>query len=321
MVPGLFPTLNLMTSTPRRPALLGLFCAVAAAILFSSKAVIVKLAYQYQVQPAVLLTLRMAMALPFYLAIAFLSGRGSSSPIASPKDMLGIALLGICSYYGSALLDLKGLQYVPANLERLLIYLYPTFVLFIGAMFFGRRVGAREMWCAALAYIGIGIVFLQDLALSGERTLEIAGHMMPEVLWGSLLVLGSALLFACYMVGSETMILRYGGPRFTSLAMMAASVAVASHFAFTHPVSALVQPWQVYALAFVIAVFTTVVPSLLAAEGVRLIGAARTSVAGTSGPIATLVLSYLLLDEAMTAQHLTGMLLVLLSLFFMTRRP
>lgn len=299
----------------------GLLLAVAAAILFSSKAVIVKLAYRYHVAPATLLMLRMAMALPFYAGIAMVTGHRASSSKLSPRDLIPIAALGVCSYYGSALLDLAGLQYVPANLERLLIYLYPTFVLFIGAGLLGKRIGRRELLCVGLAYGGIGIVFLQDLQLNAERHIEIAGMTMPAVLWGSLLILGSALLFACYMVGCESMIMRHGGPRFTSLAMMFAALAVAIHFAATTPLNELIQPWQVYALTFVIAVLTTVLPSLLSAEAVRLIGAARTSIAGIMGPIATLVLGYCLLGEPMTPWHAGGMLLVMISLYLLARRP
>lgn len=300
--------------------LTGLLCAIAAAVLFSSKAVFVKMAYQYPVQPATLLMLRMAIALPFYVGIALWGSRDAGRAPLTPRSLAAIGALGVCSYYGSALLDLAGLQYIPANLERLLVYLYPTFVLFLGAALLGRKLGRRELGCVALAYAGIAVVFGQDLRLHGDATAVVLGQTVPAVLWGSLLVIGSAFLFACYMLGSERYILRFGGARFTSLAMMAAAVAVALHFALAHPLADLVQPWQVYALAFVIAVLTTVVPSLLAAEGVKRIGAARTGIAGTAGPIATLVLGYYLLGEPMTPLHAAGMLLVLISLYLLARR-
>ena len=60
----------------RRQTSIGYLLAATGAILFSIKAVIVKLAYALEVDPETLLALRMGFSLPFYLGIGFLAVQG-----------------------------------------------------------------------------------------------------------------------------------------------------------------------------------------------------------------------------------------------------
>lgn len=310
-----------MHDSPQRQALIGLGCAALAAILFSSKAVVVKLAFRHGVDAPTLLALRMLLSLPFYAGIIWWATRRLPSPRPlSRHEWLAVAALGCCSYYGSSLLDMEGLRYIPANLERLILYLYPTLVLILGALWWRRRIGPGEVLCIGIAYLGIAMVFARDMDLHGGEPVLVAGHSLSPILWGSLLVAGAALLFSIYMVGAERYIHSLGGPRFTSLAMLCASAAVLAHFSVVHPWSLLLaQPWQVYAYALGIALFTTVLPSLLSAEGIRRIGAARTSITGTLGPVATMALGFMFLDEPVTQWHVLGMLLVIASILLLSR--
>jgi drug/metabolite transporter (DMT)-like permease len=54
----------------------------------------------------------------------------------------------------------------------------------------------------------------------------------------------------------------------------------------------------------------TVAPVLMMAEGVRRIGAQRGALVSTAGPPFTVLLSWLALDERLTATQLTGTLLI-----------
>ena len=59
------------TSHETQSLALGYVFAAAGAILFSIKAVIVKLAYDFKVDAETLLALRLGLSLPFYLAVGF----------------------------------------------------------------------------------------------------------------------------------------------------------------------------------------------------------------------------------------------------------
>jgi len=52
---------------------IGLLCAVLAAVGFSFKAILVKLAYRYGVDAETLLALRMACSLPFFLGMGLIA--------------------------------------------------------------------------------------------------------------------------------------------------------------------------------------------------------------------------------------------------------
>ena len=88
--------------------------AIAGSMLFSGKAIVVKLAYRYGVDPATLLALRMALALPFFVIAYAWSARGAA-PLATADHMRLIAI-GLLGYYAASYLDFLGLQYISAAL-------------------------------------------------------------------------------------------------------------------------------------------------------------------------------------------------------------
>jgi drug/metabolite transporter (DMT)-like permease len=127
---------------------LGAIYAFIAAICFSSKAILVKLVYQYNVDAVSSLTLRMAFSMPFFLVLAWVY-RNDPYPIPENKpkkvDYFALVVLGIIGYYLSSLFDFMGLQYISTGLERLIVFIYPTLVVIIAAIIFKRRIQAFEI--------------------------------------------------------------------------------------------------------------------------------------------------------------------------------
>jgi drug/metabolite transporter (DMT)-like permease len=183
----------------------GVLLAAIGAIGFSGKAVIVKLCYRYGIDAITVLMLRMLFALPLFLALAWWGGRGQ--PALTRRDWPVLFWLGFCGYYLSSFLDFSGLQYIGASLERLVLYLHPTFVLALSALFFGVRLTRRQAISLALSYLGVLLVFGHDLSVSG-----------PHVLLGSALVLASAMSYAVYLVLSGSAVRRIGAVRVTGIA-------------------------------------------------------------------------------------------------------
>ena len=110
-----------------------------------------------------------------------------------------------------------GLRYVTASLERLILYLYPTMVVVLSALFLGKPITRRAVGALVLSYAGIALVFRHDAAVAGD-----AG----ETFVGGALVFGSALAYAVYLVAAGGVIARIGSMRFTALAMLASTVFV-----------------------------------------------------------------------------------------------
>jgi drug/metabolite transporter (DMT)-like permease len=287
--------------TDSKARLAGALMVMAAAIAFSGKAVIIKLAYRHQVDPLTLLALRMLMSAPLFLALAWWASRSATAQPLDARDRVNILLLGLVGYYLASYFDFLGLQYVTAALGRLLLYIHPTFVVLLAAALFGRPITGRDVLAIGLSYIGIALAFGHDLATQ-------PGNVALGAFW----VLLSALFYAFYLLGSGRLVGRVGSLRFASHAGLASCVGVIAHYLVTHEIATvLAQPAEVYWLSLLMAVVSTVLPIVLMSEGIRRIGPSHASIIGSVGPIATIFLGLIFLDEQITAVQLLGAGLVM----------
>lgn len=287
----------------------GLLMAATAAVLFSAKAIVAKLLYRHPVDALDVLALRMLFSAPLFLAIALWQWR--RSPALSWRETGSVVVLGLLGYYLSSYLDFLGLQYISAALERLILFLSPSFVLLLSATVLRRRISLREWAALALAYSGIVLVFAHDLHLGGDK-----------VVLGAGLVLGSALSYALYLLGSGELVKRLGPWRLVAYAMLVSTAAVLLHYALARPLPQLLQQAApVYALSLVNAVFCTVMPVVLTMLAVARIGAPSAAQAGMLGPVSTVFLGAWLLQEPVTLWQLAGCALVLGGMYVLSTRP
>lgn len=290
--------------TPRRA---GLALAVVGAVAFSGKAIIIKLAYRHGVDAVTLIMLRMAMALPMFLALAWWAGRGR--PALTARDWRVVAALGFCGYYLASSLDFAGLQYVTAGLERLILYLNPTLVLLLGWLLFRRRVGRRQLAALAVSYAGVLVVFGHEVSLEGA-----------EVLLGSALVFASAISYAVYLIYSGQEVGRLGSLRLTGLATSVACVLCIAQFLLLRPVGSVfnIAPAVLW-LSVLNATVCTFAPVLMIMMSIERVGPAVTAQTGMIGPIATSLMGVLILDESFTPWAAAGTALVLLGVGLLAR--
>ena len=285
----------------------GLLLAGAGAIAFSCKAIIVKLAYRYGVDAVTTIMYRMLFALPLFLALAWWAGRGKSA--LSARDWRALSGLGFCGYYLASFLDFAGLQYISANLERLILYLNPTIVLLAGKVLFKTSVTRRQWLALGTSYAGVLLVFGHD-AQGG-----------PDVVRGTLLVFGSAISYAMYLVYSGETVRRLGALRVTGVATSIACVLCIAQFFILKPPSAMVVAPQVLWLSVLNAVLCTFVPVLLTMMALERIGAGPTAQIGMIGPVSTISLSVLVLGEPFNAWIGAGSALVMAGIWVLARRP
>jgi len=127
---------------------LGLFLAAAGSILFSSRSILIKLAYEYHVDPVTFLTLRMVFSLPFFIAAGIWAQKGRKTAPAplSGRDIAAIIGLGLLGYYFASYVDFVALQYISAALARLILFLNPTITLIVMALFFAAQ-DAKSAQC------------------------------------------------------------------------------------------------------------------------------------------------------------------------------
>jgi drug/metabolite transporter (DMT)-like permease len=294
-------------SAPARAAYLGgLGIAVAGAVLFSTKAIVAKLLYRYQIDAVTLIAFRMLFSLPVFAAIAIWKMR--TQPPLSKADRWRLVGMGLVGYYLSSFLDFLGLQYITVGLERLILFLTPTFVLLISSTVLKQHISRRQWLALLTSYCGIVFVFLHDLQGGGNVAL------------GATLVTGSAAAYSIYLLMSGEMVKRLGTLRLVSYAMCVSSAACIGQFFLLRPASMLIQPVEVYGLSLVNGLLCTVAPVLMTMVAVERIGAGTASQAGMIGPVSTLFLGALLLGEPVTSWQLGGTALVLSGIYLLSKK-
>ncbi len=284
----------------------GVALALAGSIAFSGKAIIVKLGYRYGVDVVTLLMLRMLLALPFFLVLSWWASRGKA-PLTRTQ-WLQVSFLGFTGYYLASFLDFAGLQYISASLERLILYLNPTIVLLLGRLVWGKKITRRQMGAFVLSYAGVLLVFGHEVKLEGLN-----------VGLGTALVFGSAVAYAVYLSYSGQLVQQLGSLRLAGLATSVACFFCIAQFALLRPLSVAHVPSPVLWLSLLNATACTVAPVLMVMVAIERLGSARTAQIGMIGPMATIFLGVLVLNEPMNAWIIAGTILVLGGVYLVSR--
>jgi drug/metabolite transporter (DMT)-like permease len=289
----------------------GIALALLGAIGFSGKAIIAKLAYRHGVDAVTVVMYRMLFALPLFLALTAWATRragGQAVPL-SRADWLGVLGLGFSGYYASSMLDFWGLQYISASLERLILYLNPTLVLLLGWLLYRRPITLRQAVAMAVSYAGVLLVFRHELGLEREGVVQ-----------GGLLVLGSAVCYAVYLVYSGELVKRIGSLRLVGWASTVACMLCLLHFVLLRPLSAARVPEPVLWLSALNALACTAAPVLMVMMAVERLGPGLAAQMGMVGPMSTILLGVCLLGEPFNRDILLGTVLVLAGALWVTRQ-
>lgn len=283
----------------------GVLLACLGAIAFSGKAIIVKLAYRYQVDAVTLIMYRMVFALPLFVGMAWWGtyrhgGRGRAA--LTRRDLYGIFGLGFSGYYLASFLDFAGLQYISASLERLILYITPTLVMVMGWVLYGRSIRRAQIWGIGLSYLGVVLVFGHEVSLEGGG-----------VAFGALLVFLSAVSYAIYFSYSGELVQRLGSLKLVGLATTVACLLCILQFALLRPLSwnAIQVAPEVIWLSLLNATACTAVPVLLVMMGIERIGAGAAAQVGMVGPMSTILMGVWILGEPFTMWVGLGTVLVI----------
>lgn len=285
--------------------------ALIGALLFSCKAVFIKMAYWYDIDKLSLLTLRMGFALPFYLAFAFYQNtkKDESKVKFNFKDWGLLVVLGIIGYYFASFLDLWGLKFISAGMERLILFVYPTITTILAAIVFKRKLGRNKLLAIALTYFGISIAFWDKVTIGS----------IDDFWMGALLVFGSALTFSFFLVGSEKLIPKFGSMKFTSYSMIISCLVTLIHFTINGDTNLLSFQWEIYAIAIAVSTISTVLPSFMMSYAIKNIGASSTAITSSVGPIWVLILAYFILDESFSVLQVLGTVVVIFGVWLTSK--
>lgn len=299
---------NIMIKLEQSHILLGFLYAFLGTALFSFKSIFIKLVYAQGLNTDSVLMLRMAISLPIYLSIiAYLFKKKHTSKIAIKQNFLLVVFLGFIGYFLASWLDLKGLEYISAGLERLTLFTYPIFVAILGALFFKIPIKKKIIITLFLTYLGLWIVFSQEAHINTSNTTL-----------GVALVTLSALSYSFYVLLSKNVIHAIGSLWFTALAMSISSIFVLFYYGLFFDWGDLIISNQAWGWVVCLALISTVIPSFMISEAIAKIGAAQTGIVGTLGPIITILLAVFILNEPFTFYHVVGLVLVMVGVMLLT---
>ena len=293
----------------------GVAMAIIGTFLFASKSIVAKLVYGLGLDATGLLTLRMVFSFPVYLFVWLaLKRRAAAKQSAKPisrRLIFRALLLGFFGYYLAAYLDLLGLEYISAQMERLTLFSYPAIIAVLAWMFLGERLSWKIVLSIGLCYVGVWLMYSQERNYAGDA----------DTTKGIILVMGAALSYSIYVLFAKPTMQAIGSREFTSLAMMGSTVFVAIQFAATRPLASFFQSNPlVFVYGAGLAIGCTVIPSYLINEAIVRIGATRTSVIGSAGPVLTMLLAILLLKEPSTPYHFIGMFVAIIGVALVAKK-
>jgi len=285
----------------------GFLISFSGAILFSTKAIIIKKAFLATTADALtLLTLRMLFSLPFYVVAAFWGSRREDNVRMNRRQWFWVLALGLLGYYLSSYFDFVGLQYISAGLERLILFIYPSLAVLINAMLFGQRISKAQRWALLLTYTGIGIAYFGELKIDTGN---------PHFYWGSLLIFLCAITYAMYLAGTGRMIPILGAAKFTTYTMLVATGAILLHFAVRaaargdYHISLLDHGLWMYAV--LLALLATVLPSFMLSAGMKRIGPNNAAIVTSIGPVSTILQAHFILGDKIFMEQVLGTVLVI----------
>lgn len=243
--------------------------------------------------------LRFPLAALLLAVVLFSTGR-----LALPDrgDRTRIVVLGIIGNFLYQLLFISGLARSRAGNASVILNLSPAFIA-AGTAWLGHERIRPRAW-AGIAVAAAGIVLVVG---SGDAGLGFG----TETLTGDLLMIGAALVWAVYTVGSRDLILKYGSVAVTSWTVWAGALLlllvglpdIASLDRTVPPVA-----WASVVYAGFLGLG---VSYLLWYRGVQALGNTHTSAMGNLVPLLTIAIAWPMLGEVPNLWQVVGAVIVI----------
>ena len=278
----------------------GVFLIVLSALFSSTLAIFACLAYQAGTNPITLLFLRFSIAAILMILVMTLQG------IGFPRGRLLIVLIAMGGFFyvSLSLSFFTALTMAPAGLCVILLYLYPSFVTLLAAVFLRKPVTTFHVVALLLSFMGI--VCMVGLDSSKGQIL------------GFLLAIVAALGFAIFLVLVRKPILEAGTFSVTTVVTLSAGIVfggIAAVKGVKFPVTT--AGWA-YAVA--VALIPTALAFLTLFAGLKRIEPSNAAIILTMDPVIAVVLATVILGETMTPVKILGGMMILSAVILLARR-
>jgi drug/metabolite transporter (DMT)-like permease len=220
-------------------------------------------------------------------------------PLPNGAGLVRLLGLGGVVLAGEVALYFFGLQHLDAGLAEVLLFLFPAWVVVIGAVVARRAPPVLVVGCTVAAVVGAALCVG---ASAGDRTRS-AGFLL-----GVGLLVAASVAYACYVVLADGAVARHGALIATTVVVTGAAVSFLCAASLTG--ASMPGTAQARWAAIGMAVVSTVLAFGLLSAGLARLGSARAAVIATSEPVMAVLLGAWLLGERLTWLQGVGMAMV-----------
>lgn len=284
-----------------KPHSLGIIQIVLSGLMFSFIGLVGKIAFERGILSMELLGYRFVFSVAILFLYMMIFNRSLLK--TSFKNILLFAALGIGGYSMMAISFFFALESISASLCVLLLYTYPIIVALIGHFFLSEKISKQKAIYFVLALIGLVML------VSGE----IEVRQMQGLIFGLL----SAIFYSLYIVLSKVYIKET--PAFTAIfyvQLASAILAVSLSFTSFERYFAVIE--HSYGLILFFALVSTLGAMVLFMAGLKKIKSWEASILSLAEPLFGVLLSVFFLGDQLSVLKVSGGLLVLVSLAFIS---
>ncbi|MBL8045933.1 MAG: DMT family transporter [Anaerolineales bacterium] len=222
-------------------------------------------------------------------------------------DLVRLILMGGVGYFGQSLCYVTAIQYAPAGLVALLLYLYPIFVTILSVIFLKEKLTRAKIVALVLASLGTALtVAPEEGAVGGQQWIGIGLAVLAAAIYSIYILVGTQVMKRVSVVQSSSVIMSAAAMSFGAAMLVGGPQLPTAAF----------NGW-VAIIAIVI--ISTLLPILLFLDGLNRIGPVNASMLSTLEPVVTVLLAVWLLNETLRPISLVGGAFILLAVLLLTR--
>lgn len=248
----------------------------------------------------------------YLFAIPLLGGmilaRGRSFKVSAGNCLL-LVVMGLVVAFSSLGLFLS-YNYMDAGIASSLLFVYPIMVALIMAGLYRERISAVTSMCIVLALGGIVLLYKG----SGDATLSVTG---------TLLVMGSALSYAIYIVAvNKTRLREVATLTVTFYVLMFGLLLFAARLAMAGEVDVVpADKWYLWGCVLALAVFPTAISFLCTTSAIQYIGSTPTAILGALEPVTAVFFGVVVFGEVLTLRDIAGLVMIIVAVSCVVAAP
>ena len=225
----------------------------------------------------------------------------------SKNEILPLFILGIFFSLSSLTLFIA-FQYIEAGIACTILFIYPVLVAFIMAACYKEKITKTFIFSTCLILSGIILLYHGK----SEAVLSIKGI---------LLVLGSALLYALYIVGVKNIktVKHMNGAKMSFYVMLFGLFVYIINLKFCINLQPLNTAF-LWCCAFALALFPTIISIETITISIKLIGSTTAAILGSLEPITAIIIGLLVFHEQLTLKIIIGIIAILTGVILIITR-